>query len=197
MWNIIDYIQLKLKGYRYLGHVRYKDDSLAPKEWKTNLWQKLKNNDLLNPININHSENFKEFRIFVKGKVIIIAINVFLYSFIYSFAKDSYALFQAKHNLNKIEQIDFKKQIPTDLQISYNWKKFKLSQINDKEKIKQLKNEINISNKYIYFIEEKLKHDYFENNYSIIKSNIISFGNNLIIIYMILKYYWKKKKTPN
>ena len=65
MWHILDYIQLKLKGYKAIGHVRYKDDSLAPKEWKVSLWTKIKNNELLQPIDINSQEHKKEFRIFI------------------------------------------------------------------------------------------------------------------------------------
>ena len=46
MWHILDYISLKLRGYKSIGHVRYKNESLAPKEWKIGFWTKLKNNDL-------------------------------------------------------------------------------------------------------------------------------------------------------
>ena len=170
MWHILDYIQLKLKGYKAIGHVRYKDDSLAPKEWKVSLWTKIKNNELLQPIDINSQEHKKEFRIFIQGKVIIVAINIFLFSFIYSFVKDTYTISKAKYNIYKIENIDFKKQIPDDL-----------IKTNDQ--------------KWISFVENKLKTDYYNNNFDLVKSNIFSLGNNLLIIYMISKYYWKKKKN--
>lgn len=170
MWHLLDYIQLKLKGYKAIGHVRYKNESLAPKEWKVSLWTKIKNNDLLQPININSEEHKKEFRIFIQGKVVIIAINIFLFSFIYSFVKDTYTISKAKYNIYKIENIDFKKQIPDDL-----------IKTNDQ--------------KWISFVENKLKTDFYNNNYDLIKSNLFSLGNNLLIIYMISKYYWKKKKN--
>lgn len=192
MWNVIDYIQLKLKGYRYLGHVRYKDESLAPKEWKTSIWQKLKNNDLFQPININNTENYKEVKLFVAGKVIIISINIFLYSFIYAFAKDSYTIIGARYNLYKLEQINFQQKLPEDLEFSYNWKKFKYNQTKDPTLYKQIQTE----NLYREYLSNKAKQDYIETNCNKIKSNIISFGNHLLVIYLILKYYWKKKKTP-
>ena len=169
MWHIIDYISLKLRGYKAIGHVRYKNESHAPKEWKISLWQKIKNNDLIQPININSEEHKKEFRIFVQGKVIIIALNIFLLSFVYSFVKDTYTISKARYNIYKIDTIDFKKQIPIEL-------------IKTKDQ------------KWISFVENKLKQDFYENNYDLIKSNIFSLGNNLLIIYMISKYYWRKKK---
>ena len=172
MWNLLDLIILKLRGYKTFGHIRYKHESLAPKEWKISIWEKLKNNDFFQPININSEEHKKEFRIFIQGKVIIIAINIFLFSFIYSFVKDTYTISKAKYNIANIENINFKKQIPDDL-----------IKTNDQ--------------KWISFVENKLKSDYYNNNFELIKSNIFSLGNDLLIIYMISKYYWKKKKTKS
>ena len=192
MWKLLDILILKLKGYRLLGHVRYKDESLAPKEWKTSIWQKLKNNDLFQPININNTENYKEVKLFVAGKVIIISINIFLYSFIYAFAKDSYTIIGARYNLYKVEQINFQQKLPEELEFSYNWKKFKYNQTKDPTLYKQIQTE----NLYREYLSNKAKQDYIETNYNNIKSNIISFGNHLLVIYLILKYYWKKKKTP-
>ena len=192
MWKLLDILILKLKGYRYLGHVRYKDESLAPKEWKTTIWQKLKNNDLFQPININNSENYKEIKLFVAGKVVIISINIFLYSFIYAFAKDSYTIIGARYNLYKVEQINFQNKLPEELEFSYNWKKFKYNNTKDIH----LKKELHTENLYREYIINKAKTDYIEQNYNNIKSNIISFGNHLLVIYLILKYYWKRKKTP-
>ena len=84
--------------------------------------------------------------------------------------KDTYTISKAKYNIYKIEHIDFKKQIPNDL-----------IKTNDQ--------------KWISFVENKLKTDFYNNNYDLIKSNLFSLGNNLLIIYMISKYYWKKKKN--
>ncbi len=200
MWHIIDYIQLKLKGYKAIGHVRYKNESMAPNEWKRSLWDKLKQNDLFSPININSEEHKKEFRVFIQGKVIIVAVNIFLFSFIYSFAKDSYTILKAKYNLYKIESIDFNKEIPKDLATSYNWKKFKRDQYlksNEIDKYTQSNKEIIEIDRWIEYSREKSKKDYFEYNYDLIKSNLFSFGNNLLIIYMISKYYWKRNKKRN
>lgn len=199
MWHIIDYIQLKLKGYKAIGHVRYKNESMAPNEWKRSLWDKLKHNDLFSPININSEEHKKEFRVFIQGKVIIIAVNIFLFSFIYSFAKDSYTILKAKYNISRIENIDFNSDIPKDLINSYNWKKFKREQylLTDKNKYKLIDKEINELDRWKEYFKEKSKKDYFENNYDLIKSNLFSFGNNLLIIYMISKYYWKRNKKRN
>jgi hypothetical protein len=200
MWHVIDYIQLKLKGYKAIGHVRYKNESMAPKEWKRSLWDKLKHNDLLSPININSEEHKKEFRVFIQGKVIIIAVNIFLFSFIYSFAKDSYTILKAKYNISRIEQIDFNSEIPKDLLVSYNWKKFKREEYLKSKNIpkyNEINKEINEIDRWIDYSKEKSKKDYFENNYDLIKSNLFSFGNNLLIIYMIFKYYWKRNKKRN
>lgn len=193
MWYLIDLIQLKLKGYKSIGHIRYKNESMAPAEWKVSLWDKLKKNELFNPININHKENLKEYRIFFKGKVIIIAVNIFLFSFIYSFAKDTYTIAAAKYKISAIEKQDFTKEIPEELLFQYKWNKFKLTQISEPNKTKQIRKENAIIEQWIDFTSNKLKKDYFDNNYNLIKSNILSFANNLLVIYMILKYYWKKK----
>ena len=195
MWYLIDLIQLKLKGYKSIGHIRYKNESMAPKEWKVSLWDKLKKNELFNPININHKENLKEYRIFFKGKVIIIAVNIFLFSFIYSFAKDTYTIAASKYKISAIEKQDFTKEIPEELLFQYKWNKFKLTQISEPNKTKQIRKENAIIEQWIDFTSNKLKKDYFDNNYNLIKSNILSFANNLLVIYMILKYYWKKKTT--
>ncbi len=195
MWYLIDLIQLKLKGYKSIGHIRYKNESMAPKEWKVSLWDKLKKNELFNPININHKENLKEYRIFFKGKVIIIAVNIFLFSFIYSFAKYTYTIAAAKYKISAIEKKDFTKEIPEELLFQYKWNKFKLTQISEPNKTKQIRKENAIIEQWIDFTSNKLKKDYFNNNYNLIKSNILSFANNLLVIYMILKYYWKKKTT--
>jgi len=199
MWHIIDYIQLKLKGYKAIGHVRYKNESMAPNEWKRSFWDKLKHNELFSPIDINSEGHKKEFRVFIQGKVIIIAVNIFLFSFMYSFAKDSYTILKAKYNISRIESIDFNSDIPKDLLISYNWKKFKREQYFKTDKIKYnlISKEINEIDRWIEYSKEKSKNDYFENNYDLIKSNLFSFGNNLLIIYMISKYYWKRNKKRN
>jgi hypothetical protein len=197
MWHVIDYIQLKLKGYKAIGHVRYKNESMAPKEWKRSLWDKLKHNDLFSPININSEEHKKEFRVFIQGKVIIIAVNVFLLSFLYTFAKDSYVILSARYNLSHIENLNIEKEIPKELIRNLEWKKFKRNQYlieNQKEKYKNINQEIILLERWKEYSIDKIKSDYYENNLQNIKTNAFSFANNLLIIYMISKYYLKKRK---
>ena len=113
---------------------------------------------------------------------------------------DKETILKAKYNLYKIESIDFNKEIPKDLATSYNWKKFKRDQYlksNEIDKYTQSNKEIIEIDRWIEYSREKSKKDYFEYNYDLIKSNLFSFGNNLLIIYMISKYYWKRNKKRN
>ena len=198
MWHIVDYIILKLRGYKSIGHVRYKNESLAPKEWKESLWTKLKNNDLIQPINISSEEHKKEFKIFVQGKVIIIALNIFLFTFVYNFIKDSYTISKAQYNIYQNSKINFKEQIPKDLIDSYNLKKNILKQYknqNQLDKAHATQKEIDAIENWIDFVENKLRQEHFNTNFEHIKSNAFSLANDLLVMYMILKYYWKKKKN--
>ncbi len=198
MWHFVDYIILKLRGYKSIGHVRYKNESLAPKEWKISFWTKLKNNDLIQPINISSEEHKKEFKIFVQGKVIIIAINIFLFTFVYNFIKDSYTISKAQYNIYQNSKINFKEQIPNDLIESYNLKKNKLKDYknqNQLDKAHTTQKEIAAIENWIDFVENKLRQEHFNTNLELIKSNAFSLANDLLVMYMILKYYWKKKKN--
>lgn len=198
MWHFVDYIILKLRGYKFIGHVRYKNESLAPKEWKISFWTKLKNNDLIQPINISSEEHKKEFRIFVQGKVIIIAINIFLFTFVYNFIKDSYTISKAQYNIYQNSKINFKEQIPNDLMESYNLKKNKLKEYknqNQLDKAYTTQKEIAEIENWIDFVENKLRQEHFNTNLEHIKSNAFSLANDLLVMYMILKYYLKKKKN--
>ncbi len=198
MWHFVDYIILKLRGYKSIGHVRYKNESLAPKEWKISFWTKLKNNDLIQPINISSEEHKKEFRIFVQGKVIIIAINIFLFTFVYNFIKDSYTISKAQYNIYQNSKINFKEQIPNDLMESYNLKKNKLKEYknqNQLDKAYTTQKEIAEIENWIDFVENKLRQEHFNTNLEHIKSNAFSLANDLLVMYMILKYYLKKKKN--
>ncbi len=198
MWHFVDYIILKLRGYKSIGHVRYKNESLAPKEWKISFWTKLKNNDLIQPINISSEEHKKEFKIFVQGKVIIIAINIFLFTFVYNFIKDSYTISKAQYNIYQNSKINFKEQIPNDLMESYNLKKNKLKEYknqNQLDKAYTTQKEIAEIENWIDFVENKLRQEHFNTNLEHIKSNAFSLANDLLVMYMILKYYLKKKKN--
>lgn len=169
MWQLLDLIILKLKGYKTIGHIRYKNESLAPKEWKRSLWDKIKNNDLFNPINIESEEHKKEFKIFIQGKVVIIAINFFLISFLHSFLTQTIIICKSEYNIYNISKINFKNQIP-----------------------KEIKNIQDIN-----LIENKLKDDFQQNQINNLKSQALPFANSLLVIYMILKHYTKNRKTKN
>jgi hypothetical protein len=88
--------------------------------------------------------------------------------------------------------------MPQDLLFSYKWKKFQLESIKNnpdkKEKIQELKNQIENSESWISAILSSSKQSYFDNNYQNLKSNIIPLGNDLLVLFMISKYYWKRKK---
>lgn len=188
------------KNYRLgaFGRIGVKDESFAPSSWKTSLWEKFKNNDVFKPINIHDEENIREVRLFFNKKVFIIGINLFLLTFIYSFCKDIYFVSTARYNLSTIQNKNFYNTIPKDLLIGYKWKKFQLESIKNlpdkKDKIKQLKAQIEISESWIAAILVSSKQSYFDNNYQNLKSNIIPLGNDLLVLFMISKYYWKRKK---
>lgn len=188
------------KNYRLgvFGRIGVKDESFAPSSWKTSLWEKFKNNDVFKPINIHDEQNIREVRLFFNKKVFIIGINLFLLTFIYSLCKDIYFVSTSRYNLSTIQNKNFYNTMPQDLLFSYKWKKFQLESIkNDpdkKEKIQELKNQIENSESWISAILSSSKQSYFDNNYQNLKSNIIPLGNDLLVLFMISKYYWKRKK---
>lgn len=188
------------KFYRLgvFGRLGVKDDSFAPPSWKVSLWEKIKNNDLFQPINIHDENNIKEIRLFFNKKVFVVGINLFLITFIYSFCRDAYTVGSARYNLLYINKKNFNEELPKELLFNYKWKKFLLNSIKDlpdkKEKVKELKVQITTIENTIIFVNQDAKQKYFESNFSILKSNLIPLGNDLLIIYMILKYYWKRKK---
>lgn len=165
MWKYLDLIILKLKGYHFVGSIRYKNESLAPQEWKRSLWDKIKNNDLFKPINIESEEHKKEFKIFIQGKVIVIAINFFLISFLHSFLTQTYIIYTAEYNIYNISKINFENYVPKEIK--------------------------NIQARTL--IENKLKDDFKNNQINNIKTNALPFANSLLIIYMISKHYIKKR----
>ena len=89
--------------------------------------------------------------------------------------------------------------LPRDLIISYNWKKFLLKNLElnkDKpDKIKELKAQISNTDIWITALLVKYKEDYITSNINTLKSNTFSLGNNLLILWMISKYYLKSKKV--
>jgi hypothetical protein len=180
------------------GDVRIKGGSAIPPP-SASLWEKLKNNDLFKPINIHDEDNKREIKIYFNKKVFIIGINIFLLSFIYSFSKDVYSVSISRYNLSQVNNKNFINDLPRDLIINYNWKKFLLKNLElnkDKpDKIKELKAQISNTDIWITALLAKYKEDYITSNINTLKSNTFSLGNNLLILWMISKYYWKSKKV--
>jgi hypothetical protein len=180
------------------GDVRIKGGSAIPPP-SSSLWEKLKNNDLFKPINIHDEDNKREIKIYFNKKVFIIGINIFLLSFIYSFSKDVYSVSMSRYNLSQVNNKNFINDLPKDLVISHNWKKFLLKNLElNKEKpdkIKELRAQISNTDIWIAALLAKYKEDYIASNMNILKSNTFSLGNNLLILWMISKYYWKSKKV--
>ena len=69
----------------------------APLEWKESLWDKVKRDKLFSPIDIQNKEHFKEIRIKIGKKFIVLAINIFLLSFTFNIIKDSYNIVRADY----------------------------------------------------------------------------------------------------
>lgn len=180
------------------GDVRIKGGSAIPPP-SASLWDKIKNNDLFKPINIHDEDNKREIKIYFNKKVFIIGINIFLLSFIYSFAKDVYVVSTSRYNLSQVHKKNFTNNLPKDLIISNNWKKFLLESIKDnpdkKDKVSQLKVQIATNEIWIAAILAQYKEDYITANINSLRSNIFSLGNNLLILWMISKYYWRSKKV--
>lgn len=188
------------KNYRFgaFGRIGVKDESFAPTSWKTSLWEKFKNNDVFKPINIHDEENIREVRLFFNKKVFIIGINLFLLTFIYSFCKDVYFVSISRYNLSTIQNKNFYNTIPQDLLFQCKWKKFQLESIknipNKKQKAKELQIQIEIAESWMSATINSSRQSYFDNNYQNLKSNIIPLGNDLLVLFMISKYYWKRRK---
>lgn len=180
------------------GDVRIKGGSAIPPP-SASLWDKIKNNDLFKPINIHDEDNKREIKIYFNKKVFIIGINIFLLSFIYSFAKDIYVVSTSRYNLSQVYKKNFISYLPNDLMISHNWKKFLLESIKNnpdkKEKVSQLKIQIANNEVWIAAMLSQYKEDYITANMNSLRSNAFSLGNNLLILWMISKYYWRSKKV--
>ena len=56
----------------------------APLEWRESFWDKLKKDKLFSPIDLSHKSNFKEIRIKIGKKFIVLVINIFLISFCFN-----------------------------------------------------------------------------------------------------------------
>jgi len=162
----------------------------APLEWKENFWGKLKKDKLFSPIDIHNKENFKEIRIKIGKKFIVLAINIFLLSFSYNIAKDTYNIIRADYLLLNSNKIDFSKDLPETLKKEEQNKIESLNQyVKQKDilNINKTSSELTIYAKWKeYFINDK-KQKFIQENENAIKGNLFSFLNNLFILYLILK----------
>ncbi len=162
----------------------------APLEWRESFWDKLKKDKLFSPIDISDKNNFKEIRIKVGKKFIVLAINIFLLTFSFNIAKDTYNIIRADYLLLNSSKIDFSNELPNILKTEEQ------NKIKSLEKYIKKKDIINISKTTAelsiyakwkeYFIKDK-KQKYIDENVNSIKSNLFSFLNNLFILYLILK----------
>jgi len=180
---------MKIFKFGAAGRIRVKGESLAPTEWKRSLWDKLKNNDLFTPINIHDESNIREIKFFFNKKVFVIGINLFLFTFIYSFTKDVFQIMQARQNIININKIDFSKKLPNSIINDHN-NLIKSSSKNSPD----LQAIIQNNNKWIVAMTNLLKENYWEVNFQTIKSTIWPLTNDFLILLMISKYYWKRKK---
>jgi len=96
-------------------------------------------------------------------------------SFSYAFIKDFYTIIQSRNNILKINQIDFTKELPPKL----------LNTKNNKE----------LNDQWINSMSAYLKEKHWQTNIQTFKSTIWPLTNDLLILLMISKYYWKRKKT--
>ncbi len=188
--RIINLLQELFRKNKHLGNIRTKHETSAPLEWKESFWDKIKKDKLFSPIDINHHSNFKEFRIKIGRRFIIFAINVFLFSFIFSIVKDTYNILRADYNIIKSERLDFSKDIPDYLLQKEQWKIFKLKNyVNNKDKTNISKTTaelITISEWKQFYLYDK-KQVFVQNQVETIKSNLFSFLNNLFILFLIYK----------
>lgn len=192
--RIITFLQNIFNKNKHFGNIRTKHESSAPLEWKESFWDKLKKDKLFSPIDINHKSNFKEFRIKIGQRFIIFAINVFLFSFVFSVVKDTYNILKADYYILSSDKIDFSKDIPNYLIQKEQWKIFKLQNyiINkDKNNIQKTTAELLVISEWKQFYLADKKIVFINNQIEVIKSNLFSFLNNLFILFLI----YKKKIT--
>lgn len=175
---------------KHFGNIRTKHETSAPLEWRESFFDKLKKDKLFHPIDINNKEHFKEFRIKVGKKFVIVAINIFLISFSYNIAKDTYNISKANYLIFNVSKKDFSKDIPVQLLIEEQNKIQNLKKYIEKRDILNIAkttNELSVYARCKEYIVSYQKNKYIEDNKNSIKGNILSFINNLFILYLILK----------
>ena len=187
---LIELLQKIFAKNRHFGNIRTKHEMSAPLEWNESLWEKLKKDKLFSPIDLSHKSNFKEIRIRYGKKFIIVAINIFLVSFSINIGKDTYNLIKSDLFLLNVNNIDFSEDLPQTL------KKEEQDKINSLKNYVRKKDLLNVAKTTAelsiyakwkeYYIKDR-KQKFIEENVNSIKGNILSFLNNLFILYLILK----------
>lgn len=187
LYNLLEKL---FKNNRHFGSVRTKHETSAPLEWKESFFDKLKKDKLFHPIDINNKEHFKEYRIKVGKKFVIVAINIFLISFSYNIAKDTYNILKANYLILNASKKDFSKDIPIQINLEEQNKINNLNKYIKKKDILNIAkttNELSVYARCKEYIVSYQKNKYIEDNKNSIKGNILSFINNLFILYLILK----------
>ena len=187
---LINILEKFFSSNRYFGSVRTKHEMSAPLEWKESFWDKFRKDKLFSPIDLHNKENFKEIRIKIGKKFIVLVINIFLLSFTFNIIKDSYNIAKADYLLLNSSKIDFSKDLPKNL---LKDEQNKIRSLNNYVKRKDILNiakttaELSIYAKWKeYFITDR-KQKFIQENENAIKGNLFSFLNNLFILYLILK----------
>lgn len=187
---IINLLQKIFSKNKLFGNIRTKHEMSAPLDWRESFWDKLKKDKLFSPIDLSHQNNFKEIRIKYGKKFIIIAVNIFLISFSFNIAKDTYNLIKSDLLLLNINSIDFSEFLPEDLKKEEQNKITSLERyIKSKDTINILKTtaELSIYAKWKEYYLKDIRQKFIQENQNKIKENIFSFLNNLFILYLILK----------
>ena len=194
--NFFERLKVFLFFYPTLGSIRIKDESMAPPDWRKTLWDKFKNDEFFQPINLRAREHFKEYRIFINGKVIVFAVNFFLISFSISLLKNTYSIVSADYKLYNVHKVNFESYLPKNLIIEEKQKKIELAfyeLIKDRKEVNKIKQELSLANKWKNEFIKLKRSEYRSNNIDIIKSNLWSFLNDLFVLFMMRKYFLQKK----
>lgn len=187
---LVNLLQKIFSRNKHFGNIRTKHEMSAPLEWRESFWDKLKKDKLFSPIDLSHKSNFKEIRIKIGKKFIVLVINIFLISFCFNLTKDTYSIIKAEYNIINSSNIDFSKNLPKDF---IKDEQNKISSLENYIKKKNTLNviktsaELSLFAKWKEYFTKDQKQKFIEDNKNIIKSTILSFLNNLFILYLILK----------
>ncbi len=187
---LVNLLQKIFSRNKHFGNIRTKHEMSAPLEWRESFWDKLKKDKLFSPIDLSHKNNFKEIRIKIGKKFIILVINIFLLSFCFNITKDTYSIIRAEYNILKSSNKDFSKNLPNSfikeeqnkIQSLENYIKKK-----DISKVIKTTAELSLIAKWKEYFVKDQKQKFIEDNKNTIKGTILSFINNLFILYLILK----------